>query len=62
MLSWSFFGFHCLLIGYRIFRSLFLPRIFGLLMALAGMAWLTFLWQPLAAHLYPYVLFPGAFG
>src|ERR1700733_13982084 len=35
-------GFHCLLIGYLIFRSTFLPRILSALMVLAGLAWLTF--------------------
>jgi Domain of unknown function (DUF4386) len=57
-----FFGVHCLLIGCLIFRSAFLPRILGLLMAFAGFGWLTFLWPPLAHHLSPYVLLPGLFG
>lgn len=57
-----FFGFHCLLIGYLIVRSSFLPRFLGVLMALAGLGWLTYLWGPLANHMYPYVLFPGIVG
>jgi hypothetical protein len=57
-----FFGFHCLLIGYLILRSTFLPRFLGVLMAVAGFGWLTFLWEPFANHLYPYVLLPGIVG
>jgi hypothetical protein len=57
-----FFGVHCLLIGYLIFRSTFLPQILGVLMAFAGLGWLTFLWPPFANYLSPYVLLPGAFG
>jgi len=49
-----FFGFYCLLIGYLIFRSAFLPRILGVLMAFAGLGWLTFLSPPLANYLSPY--------
>ena len=49
-----FFGPYCLLIGYLIFRSTFLPRILGVLMALAGFGWLTFL-PPLANHLSTYL-------
>jgi hypothetical protein len=33
-----FFRFHCLLIAYLIFRSAFLPRILGVLMAIAGLS------------------------
>ena len=51
-----FFGFWCVMIGYLIFRSTFLPRIIGALVALAGMGYLTLLWQPLAHYLYPYNL------
>lgn len=38
-----FFGPFCLLIGYLIFRSSFLPRILGVTMAFAGLGWLAFL-------------------
>jgi Domain of unknown function (DUF4386) len=54
-----FFGVYCLLIGYLIFRSAFLPRILGVLMVLAGLGWLTFLSPPLANHLSPYNLILG---
>jgi Domain of unknown function (DUF4386) len=52
--SLVFFGPYCLLIGYLIFRSTFLPRIQGVLMALAGVGWLIFL-SPLANHLSTYL-------
>src|ERR1019366_4184223 len=54
-----FFGFYCLLIGHLIFRSAFLPRILGVLMAFAGLGWLTFLSPPLANYLSPYILVFG---
>jgi Domain of unknown function (DUF4386) len=55
-------GFHCLLIGYLIFRSTFLPRILSALMALAGLAWLTFQSPPLQDYLSPYNLAAGILG
>jgi Domain of unknown function (DUF4386) len=54
-----FFGVYCLLIGYLIFKSSFLPRILGVLMAFAGLGWLTFLFPPLANYLSPYNLVLG---
>jgi len=57
-----FFGFYCLLIGYLILKSAFLPRALGVLMAVAGLGWLTFLWPSLAASLSPWVMAPGLLG
>jgi len=36
-----FFGFECLVLGYLIFRSGYLPRVLGVLMAVAGLSYLT---------------------
>jgi hypothetical protein len=52
--SLVFFGPYCLLIGYLILRSTFLPRILGALMAFAGLGWLIFL-SPLVQYLSPYL-------
>jgi Domain of unknown function (DUF4386) len=57
-----FFGVYCLLIGYLIFQSTFLPRILGALMAFGGLGWLTFASPELADYLSPYNLAPGILG
>jgi Domain of unknown function (DUF4386) len=56
--SLVFFGPYCLLIGYLILRSTFLPRILGVLMALAGVGWLVFL-TPLGHPLARYLMVLG---
>lgn len=56
------FGCYCLLIGYLIFRSTFLPGILGILMAFGGLGWLTFISPALSKTLLPYNMAPGILG
>jgi hypothetical protein len=57
-----FFGFYCVLIGYLIVRSTFMPRILGILMVLAGLGWLTFFSNRLSTNLTPYHYIMGGIG
>lgn len=57
------FGISCLLIGYLVFRSTFMPRILGVLMAVAGGAYLIFLWPALGSRLFvPWIVVPAVVG
>jgi hypothetical protein len=53
------FGMWCLVTGWLIFKSGFMPRILGLLEMLAGASYMILLWQPLASALDPYYLVFG---
>lgn len=57
-----FFGVYCLIVGYLVLESTFLPRILGAGMVFAGLGWLTFLSPQLGNSLSPYNLFPGIVG
>lgn len=56
------FGCYCVLIGYLILRSSFLPRVLGVLMVFGGLGWLTFVSSTLTDALTPYNLAPGILG
>jgi Domain of unknown function (DUF4386) len=66
-LSLIFFGCFCLIIGYLIFRSGYLPRTIGVLMQIAGVCYLTnsfalVLSPALADRLFPAILIPAFIG
>jgi hypothetical protein len=63
-ISMVLFGSYNLLIGYLIFRSTFMPRILGVLLAISGLCYLincfaNFILPSFEAHLLPYILMPG---
>ncbi|MGB7281570.1 MAG: DUF4386 family protein [Candidatus Acidiferrum sp.] len=55
-------GIFCILTGYLILRSAFLPRILSVLIGFAGLSWLTYLSPPLENYLSPWNLACGLIG
>ncbi|HET9782879.1 MAG TPA: DUF4386 domain-containing protein [Candidatus Dormibacteraeota bacterium] len=48
-----FFGLWCVLLGYLIVRSTFMPRVIGLLLMADGLGWMTYLVPPFASAIFP---------
>jgi hypothetical protein len=62
-----FFGCECLILGYLIFRSGYLPKTIGVLMQIAGLSYLInsfalILAPALASQLFPAILVPAFIG
>jgi hypothetical protein len=56
-----FFGFHCLLLGYLIVKSGYLPRLIGVLLVIAGPCYIINSFAHFLApgsNLYPFILLP----
>src|SRR5438128_9332633 len=65
--SLLFFGCFCLIVGYLIFRSGYLPKTIGVLMQIAGLSYLTnsfalILSPAFANRLFPAILVPAFIG
>lgn len=60
-ISLVFFSFACLSLGYLIFRSGYLPRTIGVLMAIAGCCYLINSFSHFLAPAFAATLFPGLF-
>ena len=56
------FGVYCLLAGYLIYRSAFMPRAVGVAMALGGLGLLTYVSPRLVSYAYPYNVIPALIG
>lgn len=55
-ISLVLFGFYNLVIGYLVFKSAFLPRVLGVLMAISCLIGLPFLWPSFGAKYFRYFL------
>jgi hypothetical protein len=66
-ISLVFFGFYCALLGWLILVSTLMPRAVGALVAVGGIAWVTYALADLAApavaaDIGPWALFLGTLG
>ena len=56
------FGAYCIGLGLLTLTSTFLPKAIGVLLVVAGLGWLTYVYPPLAQRLGPFALAPGMIG
>jgi len=57
-ISLVFFGFVCLILGYLLFRSGYIPKTLGVLMTIAGLSYLTNSFTFILAPAYAAMIFP----
>lgn len=57
-----FFGVWLLLIGFLIFKATFLPRVLGVLVSIAGLAWTIYIVPTVAVRLFSFIAVASAMG
>lgn len=62
--AFVFFGIHCALAGYLIFRSTFFPRLIGVLLAIGGVGYVANIFvnvipPAVATQFFPYIMLPA---
>ena len=57
-----YFGLWCMLTGFLIFKSTFLPKILGILLTIAGLGWTLYLSPPFAVSIFPIIAALSAIG
>jgi hypothetical protein len=57
-----FFGVWCVLVGYLIFKSAFMPRVLGLLLMISGLGWMMYLALWFAISIFPFIAAASALG
>lgn len=56
------FGAYCIGLGSLTVKATFLPTAVGVLLIVAGLGWLTYIYPPLAERLGPWAMAPGMIG
>jgi Domain of unknown function (DUF4386) len=59
-----FFGFHCVIVGYLLYRSTYFPRILGVALAVGGLGYVANIFARVIpifveVHLFPYIMLPA---
>jgi len=57
-----FFGIWCIVTGYLITKSTFMPKIIGRLVIISGLGWMVFIVPPFAHQIFPILAVASAIG
>jgi hypothetical protein len=57
-----FFGLWCMVSGWLIYKSTFMPKLFGILLMIDGLGWFLFILPPLAHRLFIFIAIASGVG